>query len=127
MPSIEDKLSLTNVRFPNGVTFRKAETWDGNYIFICNDCAKVGVAWNYTVSRAELATRYDREEYISLYKHADLHNPLCKRLELMVIAKNPVIRLNYDYDAINDKIIIPDIEEIPVLIKKPKRMFRLRE
>jgi hypothetical protein len=127
----EDKLNLTNVRFPNGVTFRRAEAWDGNYIFFCNDCDKAGVSWNYTVSREEMATSYPYEGkqhfYSSLYKHAELHNPLCKRLEKMLIAKSPIYKVDghFFYSDSDINMELPTIEEIKKK-KKPRRMIRLR-
>ena len=133
---IENELNLTNVRFPYGVTFRRVEAWDGNYLFICNDCAKVGVSWNYTISRTEMETfRYPEGRghlFSSLYKHAKLHNPLCKRLEEIILARVPIYKVEYNVDGHShsfysngDDMQLPTVEEIKKK-KKPKRMIRLR-
>jgi hypothetical protein len=126
--------NIDGILFPNNVTFRTAQDYQRNgYIYICRNCENVGLPWRFTVYKSDFETRtYDNKEYIisNLYKHAELHNPLCRRLENMLLSNSRIYKVEYNGEYLmppDPKLEWPNYEELVRKSKsKPRRMIRLR-
>ncbi len=121
-------IKIDNVRFPNGVRFRKAESFENDTIVIfCENCERVGFRWNYSYTRLMSVSGQERKEEVlgALYKHAELHNSLCQRFENMIKDNRPIYHIHYQdgvYTVDNSDMTYTEIDDKPK--PKSRRMIR---